>query len=503
VSQVYQTMKIESLAQMIPFFNFLVVEKISVDAVKHKFLALKIDHAKGVVLFGDQGLESDVLRDHLAILAENLNRARAMIYPPRKKGSKLGEILPSLAETVDREHKRLLARKSIIEKRKEEHERQLLEMEREEESRRMKMQKITEEAEQKRLASEYEQRKNQRILREIEERELQEAQALLQEAVRGKKKGKKTILEGEKVTKQTVMELARIEQLRERQEMEKKLQKLAKTMDYLERAKREESAPLVEAAFKERLVKEQELHEREQQQEIELSRQRHDGDLKEKNRLVRMAENKVIFQERVMKRRQAEYDRLRTQREEQIRQELQARKQEREILRKRKFFLIEEQKRCEREAREAEARRIEEEERRKKEEAERKAKLDEIAEKQRQKEREIEEKARLQREALLGRTVEPPRPLEPPVGARPVEPVAVAAAPTPSKYVPKFRRGGGESAPPPPEPDRWGGGKQDDRPSLGGDRWRGGGGDDRRPSFGDGPPRSSWSSSRIPPRGER
>ncbi|OWM72446.1 hypothetical protein CDL15_Pgr018331 [Punica granatum] len=499
VSQVYQTMKIESLAQMIPFFNFLVVEKISVDAVKHKFLALKIDHAKGVVLFGDQGLESDVLRDHLAILAENLNRARAMIYPPRKKGSKLGEILPSLAETVDREHKRLLARKSIIEKRKEEHERQLLEMEREEESRRMKMQKITEEAEQKRLASEYEQRKNQRILREIEERELQEAQALLQEAVRGKKKGKKTILEGEKVTKQTVMELARIEQLRERQEMEKKLQKLAKTMDYLERAKREESAPLVEAAFKERLVKEQELHEREQQQEIELSRQRHDGDLKEKNRLVRMAENK----ERVMKRRQAEYDRLRTQREEQIRQELQARKQEREILRKRKFFLIEEQKRCEREAREAEARRIEEEERRKKEEAERKAKLDEIAEKQRQKEREIEEKARLQREALLGRTVEPPRPLEPPVGARPVEPVAVAAAPTPSKYVPKFRRGGGESAPPPPEPDRWGGGKQDDRPSLGGDRWRGGGGDDRRPSFGDGPPRSSWSSSRIPPRGER
>lgn len=51
-----------------------------------------------------------------------------MIYPPRKKGSKLGEILPGLAETIDREHKRLLARKSIIEKRKEEHERKLLEM---------------------------------------------------------------------------------------------------------------------------------------------------------------------------------------------------------------------------------------------------------------------------------------------------------------------------------------------------------------------------------------
>lgn len=47
-------MKIEGLAQMIPFFNFLLVEKILVEAVKHKFLALKIDHAKGVVQFGDQ-----------------------------------------------------------------------------------------------------------------------------------------------------------------------------------------------------------------------------------------------------------------------------------------------------------------------------------------------------------------------------------------------------------------------------------------------------------------
>jgi hypothetical protein len=67
------------------------------------------------------------------------------------------------------------------------------------------------------------------------------------------------------VTKQTLMELALTEQLRERQEMEKKLQKLAKTMDYFERAKREESAPLIEAAFRHHLVEEKIDHEREQQ----------------------------------------------------------------------------------------------------------------------------------------------------------------------------------------------------------------------------------------------
>lgn len=51
-----------------------------------------------------------------------------MIYPPLKRAKKLGEVLSGLGETVEKEHKRLLARKSIIEKRKEEHERQLLEM---------------------------------------------------------------------------------------------------------------------------------------------------------------------------------------------------------------------------------------------------------------------------------------------------------------------------------------------------------------------------------------
>ncbi|KAJ6370498.1 hypothetical protein OIU76_028724 [Salix suchowensis] len=117
-------------------------------------------------------------------------------------------------------------------------------MEREEESRKLKQQKITEEVEKKRLAAEYEQRNKQGSF------------------------GK----------------LRRIN-----------YRNWLKTMDYLERAKREEAAPLIEAAFQQRLVEEKALHEHEQQQEIELSRQRHDGDLKEKNRLSRILENKIIF----------------------------------------------------------------------------------------------------------------------------------------------------------------------------------------------------------------
>lgn len=66
------------------------------------------------------------------------------------------------------------------------------------------------------------------------------------------------------------MALALNEGVKQKQEMEKKLQKLGKQMDYLERAKREEEAPLIEDAYQKRLVEEQLLHEREQQVDFKL-----------------------------------------------------------------------------------------------------------------------------------------------------------------------------------------------------------------------------------------
>ncbi|RID45621.1 hypothetical protein BRARA_I02331 [Brassica rapa] len=507
VSKIYQTIRIGSLSQLVPFFEFSVVEKISVDAVKNNFVAMKVDHMKGVVIFGNLGIESDGLKDHLAVFAESLNKVRAMVYPVPSKASKLDGIVPNLADTVEKEHKRLLARKSIIEKRKEDQERQQLEMEREEEQKRLKLQKLTEEAEQKRLAAELQERRKQRILREIEQKELEEAQALLEDTEKRMKKGKKkTLLDGEKVTKQNVMQMALTEQVKERQEMEKKLQKLAKTMDYLERAKREEAAPVIEAAYQRRLVEEREFYEREQQREVELSRERHESDLKEKSRLSRMLDFKEKFQEEVISRRQAEFDRIKTEREERISQIIRARKQERDIKRKQMYYLTCEEERIRKLQEEEEARKREEAEKRKKEQAERKAKLDEIAEKQRQRELELEEKEKRRREEVLKGTDAPPaRPAEPTV-APAAAPSAVAPSSGSGKYVPKWKRqtaeASGPAAPTPTRPaaesdswtsrgppqrsDKWTSGSSSDRPS-GGDAWRSG--EERRSPFGSSRPR--------------
>ena len=61
------------------------------------------------------------------------------------------------------------------------------------------------------------------------------------------------------------MEEAYNEQQRERQEFERKILKLTKTMDHIERAKREEEAPLIEAAYQKSLEDDAIFHDQQQQ----------------------------------------------------------------------------------------------------------------------------------------------------------------------------------------------------------------------------------------------
>ncbi|KAF5785597.1 putative eukaryotic translation initiation factor 3 subunit A [Helianthus annuus] len=81
------------------------------------------------------------------------------------------------------------------------------------------------------------------------------------------------------------------------------------------------------------------------QREVERSQSRHDEDVKEKNRLARVMEHKREFEERVVRRREAEYARLRVEREERLSQVLKARKEERDMKRKMLYYLRTEEER--------------------------------------------------------------------------------------------------------------------------------------------------------------
>ncbi|KAM3340153.1 hypothetical protein P3S68_030023 [Capsicum galapagoense] len=103
-----------------------------------------------------------------------------------------------------------------------------------------------------------------------------------------------------------------------------------------------------------------------------------------------------------------------------------------------------------------------------------KAKLGAIAEEQRKQELQLEEKKRLERPEVLPKsTLVSPMPAEPSTVSHPSEPgatappAATASAPTPGKYVPRFRRENNDVAgqAPPPETERRGSGGRPDDPS--------------------------------------
>lgn len=76
-----------------------------------------------------QDLESDKIKNHLNILAKRLNKAIGFIQPPSvERPPRQSLPFSDLQSIVEKEHKKLLARKVLIERRKEEQERQMLEM---------------------------------------------------------------------------------------------------------------------------------------------------------------------------------------------------------------------------------------------------------------------------------------------------------------------------------------------------------------------------------------
>ena len=76
-----------------------------------------------------QDLESYKIQNHLTILVKHLNKARSLIQLPSvEKVTKSPQHFPLLLEVIEKEHRKLLARKVLIERRKEEQERKMLEM---------------------------------------------------------------------------------------------------------------------------------------------------------------------------------------------------------------------------------------------------------------------------------------------------------------------------------------------------------------------------------------
>ena len=200
ISQVYTTVKLDFISERVVFYDFGDVERLLVDAVRNAHLQIRIDHRNKVVKCGSHTTESENVKNHLSLLAQGLNEAVCMIHKgsvDQAKQDRKTKAIEEMKAQVESEHKRILARKVIIERRKEEYEQMLQEKEREEENKRLELERVRAEEEKKRLQNESAKREEERIRREMEDQELEETRALM-EAARSRGKAFK---EGEKVDK--------------------------------------------------------------------------------------------------------------------------------------------------------------------------------------------------------------------------------------------------------------------------------------------------------------
>eukprot|EP00899_Mesostigma_viride_P024205 jgi/Mesvir1/496/Mv11365-RA.2 len=447
VSSVYATMKIENLSKMILFFSFEQVEALVVDAVRYNFLQMRINHQARCVEFGAHALESDRVRNHLVVLAKRLSKAVRMVYPeglaPEAVADRKAKVFNTARATVEAEHKSLLARKVIIEKKKEEQERQMLAQEKEEEVRKLKQARLTEEAEAKRLAQESARREEERIRKEIEEKELEETRALIAEQER--RKGKKSRKGGEgdgplKLDKRALMEEAISEQIRERQELERKLAKLSRTMDYLERARREEERPLLVEEMKKKAAEDAEHHRAQWEVYLVEHHKQYEADHGQKKRLARLEKERLVFQKQVMARRREEFERLQQARAERLAELRAIRRQQRDIERRKAYYRQMEEARVRAEIQAEEDRKAAELAAKRAAEKEREEKLAEIARIQREKEEEVERKLRAEKaEAMMrARGTAAEESSSKPAAAAPA---ATSSAPSSGAYQPPSRRG--------------------------------------------------------------
>merc|ERR1712142_131850 len=192
---------------------------------------------------------------------------------------------------------------------------------------------------------------------------------------------------------------------KEKKELQVRLKAQEKKVDHLERAKRLEEIPLLKLQFEEFKEEAKVVWEEQEKDRIEGEKKQRASDVENRDRMVRMRDDKDKYLESLLKERKnvfekkiaefnvlvAEERKIRLERRKEERRRKWMREREEEEQRRRDELAIKEKE--EREAREALEKQREKEEYEKK-----KAELEEIERKKREKEREIEEKMERDRE---------------------------------------------------------------------------------------------------------
>ncbi|KAJ5688643.1 hypothetical protein N7462_003035 [Penicillium macrosclerotiorum] len=436
LSQVYESVELKFVYELAQFpdpfqITPAMIEKFIMNGCKKGDLAIRVDHISGVLTFDSdvfssskamhagsaagsaeseigsvqrlQHTPAEIARFQVARLAKTLHVTCMYVDPSYNEAllqAKQAAQARALAGAAQ-EHEETLARRVIIDKKKEAATDALQKKQREEETRKRIRTQQLQEAEKQRLADEQRDRELKRIKDEQDRIRQEELKKQIEELKTGVKGIDISELDVEDLdaNRLRAIKLAQLE--KEKNELNDRVRTTAKRIDHLERAFRREELKHIPADYEAQKKHDMELYEQQKAETLKEAKQKHSEAVALKHRLSRLVPQFTSFRKDLSEKRHEEFEKRRKaaerefeakkkQRIKEVQDRRRREKQEREEEERRRK---EEEERMQREeeervAREEERRRALAEEKAKREEE--RSKLDEIAIRQKQREDEAE-----------------------------------------------------------------------------------------------------------------
>lgn len=417
LSQVYESVELKFVQNLALFphpFQITpsTIEKFIMNGCKKGDLAIRIDHATGILTFDSdvfssakalhpgsgagsaeaesssvqrlQRTPAEIVRSQLSRLAKSLYVTCQYVDPSFNEARQQAKAaaLARAEAGAEQEHQDTLARRAIIEKKKELASDALQKKQKEEETRKRILVQQRQEAEVQRLAEEHRERERKRLKEEKERIQRENTQKELDEL---KKKGINigdvdiNDLDSNRIRTLRVSQLEK-----EKNDLNKNMKVTGKRIDHLERAFRKEEIKLLPQDYELQREKDMATYDKFKAETLKEAERKHKEDVALKHRLKRLLPVYEQFRADLEERRHEEFEKRRRDAEKEFNKQVEKRKREE---RERKLRQRREREEAERRAQEEQERIAREAEEKAAVEEERKRKLAE-AKAKRDKERE-------------------------------------------------------------------------------------------------------------------
>jgi translation initiation factor 3 subunit A len=363
LSQVYTDVKLAEVLNLAQFpdpfqVSAATIEKFIMNGCKKGDLSIRIDHSTGILTFDSdvfssakdlhagsaagsaesdagsvqrlQSTPAEIVRSQISRLAKALYVAAQYVDPSfneERQKAKVAALKRAEAGAAD-EHTQLIARRDIIQKRKETLVNNQLARQREEENRKRVKQQEAQAAETERLAQETKDREAKRLEAERKKIQREEAERQLEELKKGVKGVDISGLDIDDLDTGRIRMLKLQALEREKNEIGEKLRIAGKRIDHLERAYRKEEVKHLAEDYDAQRARDLKAYEESKAETLETASRKHKEDVALKHRLSRLVSPYESFKRDITQQRHADFEKRRKAAERELSQKMEQRRKD-------------------------------------------------------------------------------------------------------------------------------------------------------------------------------